>query len=114
MIDDPFFFRWQPEFCDWAFNLKRGDPLRAVWKKIPTDTDILMTHGPPIGHGDLTTHGNRTGCVDLFMEIHKRIKPKYHIFGHIHVRTTVEVWKLSLEIDVGRIWRNYKWSDHIH
>jgi hypothetical protein len=22
---------WQPEFCDWAFNLDRGAPLREKW-----------------------------------------------------------------------------------
>src|SRR5262245_56304965 len=26
---------WQPEFLNWAFNLPRGEPLRAVWSKIP-------------------------------------------------------------------------------
>ena len=25
-----FGYPWQPEFCDWAFNLPRGDELRAV------------------------------------------------------------------------------------
>lgn len=76
---------WQPVFCDWAFNLERGDPLRAVWKKIPDGTDILITHGPPIGHGDILKGGSeRSGCVDLLMEIQKRVRPKYHIFGHIH------------------------------
>ena len=38
---------WQPEFCDWAFNLPRGEKLKAVWDLIPDDTDILVTHGPP-------------------------------------------------------------------
>jgi len=41
---------WQPWFCDWAFNVERGE-LMKYWKLIPTDTDVLMTHGPPIGHG---------------------------------------------------------------
>ena len=42
---------WQPEFCDWAFNLERGQPCRDKWKLIPDDTDVLITHGPPHGHG---------------------------------------------------------------
>jgi hypothetical protein len=39
----------QPVFCDWGFNLERGQPIQEKWDMIPDDTDILMTHGPPIG-----------------------------------------------------------------
>ena len=38
----------QPEFGAWAYNLDRGPPLQKVWEKIPDDTDVLITHGPPI------------------------------------------------------------------
>jgi Icc-related predicted phosphoesterase len=51
---------------------------------IPAGVDILLTHGPPIGHGDVCKSGNRAGCVDLLKEIQLRIKPKFHVFGHIH------------------------------
>jgi hypothetical protein len=27
---------------------------------------------------------NHVGCVDLLDTVQKRVKPKYHIFGHIH------------------------------
>ena len=43
-----------------------------------------MTHGPPVGHGDLTRTGVRAGCVDLLDTVQERVKPKYHVFGHIH------------------------------
>jgi len=75
---------WQPEFFDWAFNLPRGRPLRDVWSKIPGSTDVLITHGPPLGRGDLCRGGNRAGCYDLLQEVQQRIKPRLHIFGHIH------------------------------
>eukprot|EP00164_Ancoracysta_twista_P000877 GFYU01001153.1.p1 GENE.GFYU01001153.1~~GFYU01001153.1.p1 ORF type:complete len:288 (-),score=8.49 GFYU01001153.1:384-1199(-) len=75
---------WQPVFCDWAFNLERGEDLRKVWSKIPTDTDILITHGPPLGYGDVTSSGERAGCYDLLTAIEERIRPLYHISGHIH------------------------------
>jgi len=51
---------------------------------IPNDTEILVTHGPPLGHGDLFSGGPRAGCKDLYDAIENRIKPLYHIFGHIH------------------------------
>lgn len=44
----------QPVFCDWGFNLERGEPIKEKWDLIPDDTDILITHGPPIGEGSST------------------------------------------------------------
>lgn len=74
---------WQPRFCDWAFNLDRGEPIAAKWRMIPSDTDVLITHGPPFGILDTLENGMRVGCEDLASEL-KRIQPKAHIFGHIH------------------------------
>jgi Icc-related predicted phosphoesterase len=36
------------------------------------------------GHGDLTGGNNNVGCVELLNTVQKRVKPKYHVFGHIH------------------------------
>lgn len=73
---------WQPRFFDWAFNLDRGAPLCAKWDLIPPDTDVLITHGPPWGKGDLNSEGERVGCRDLWVV--QRVRPRLHIFGHIH------------------------------
>jgi hypothetical protein len=75
---------WQPAFGDWAFNLPRGPACRSVWDCIPTDTDILLTHGPPLGHGDVVKKDTRVGCVDLLDVVTDRVKPLYHVFGHVH------------------------------
>ena len=74
---------WQPWFFDWAFNLERGPELAAKWRRIPADTDVLVTHGPPLGHGDMTMRGDRAGCADLLERL-REVKPRYHLFGHIH------------------------------
>ncbi|KAF1786587.1 Metallo-dependent phosphatase-like [Phytophthora cactorum] len=74
---------WQPEFCNWAFNLPRGDALLKKWRHIPTDTDVLITHTPPVGHGDLVGY-QRVGCADLLREVENRVRPKLHVFGHVH------------------------------
>lgn len=71
-------------FCDWAFNLPRGQPCLDKWDLIPADVDVLMTHGPPLGHGDQCESGLRAGCLQLLDTIQQRVKPQYHIFGHIH------------------------------
>ena len=75
---------WQPEFYNWAFNLKRGEECFKMWEKIPLDTDILITHGPPIGHGDKCISGHNAGCVDLLARVVDHVKPLFHVFGHIH------------------------------
>ena len=75
---------WQPKFCGWAFNLERGQELMDKWDLIPDDTDILITHTPPVGYGDLCSSGTRAGCVDLLLSVQHRIQPKYHVYGHIH------------------------------
>ncbi|KAK1123933.1 hypothetical protein K0M31_006963 [Melipona bicolor] len=75
---------WQPEFCKWAFNVPRGEACLSKWEMIPSDTDILVTHTPPVGHGDLCCSGVRAGCVELLSTVQNRVKPKYHVFGHIH------------------------------
>ena len=76
---------WQPEFCEWAFNLNRGASCREKWDLIPASTDVLLTHGPPLGRGDeCKPRGNRAGCADLLEVVQSRVKPKVHVFGHIH------------------------------
>ena len=72
-----------PWFYDWAFNRRRGAEIKSYWDLIPNDTEVLITHGPPFGFGDLTFHQDQVGCRDL-LEAVKAIKPKLHIFGHIH------------------------------
>lgn len=83
---------WQPWFNDWAFNLPRdGWELRKIWEDIPDYTDILVTHGPPFGLLDKakwrhskSPDSDHGGCKILRTEILTRIKPKLHVFGHIH------------------------------
>ncbi len=75
---------WQPEFCQWAFNLPRGEQLAEVWGRIPSNLDLLVTHGPPAGLGDRNSYGDaRAGCEDLRARV-AVVRPKLHLFGHIH------------------------------
>ena len=74
---------WQPEFYDWAFNLPRGKALEEVWARIPDDTDVLLTHGPPMGHLDRTFDHRSVGCKALTERRHQ-LHLKAHVFGHIH------------------------------
>lgn len=72
-----------PWFHNWAFNRNRGSDIRFHWAKIPVSADIVITHGPPFGILDLTEGGEEVGCYDLKERL-AVVKPKLHVFGHIH------------------------------
>lgn len=80
---------WTPRFFNWAFMKNRGE-LAEVWKRIPDDTKVLITHGPPYGVQDLTLYptgkpDTHAGDEELTKELlTHRVKPKLHVFGHIH------------------------------
>jgi len=76
---------WQPWFYNWAFNLPRNGPgLASKWEMIPEDTDILITHGPPMGILDRVERDNQNVGCELLLEKIQEIKPKINVFGHIH------------------------------
>lgn len=80
---------YTPAFNDWAFNLPRGSCLRDKWAQIPTDTQILVTHGPPLFIGDLVPAdfdggGGHVGCNDLRERIRSLPQLLLHCHGHIH------------------------------
>ena len=72
-----------PTFFNWAFNVDRGKAIEKYWNMIPIDTDILLTHGPVKGILDRTISDINAGCEDLLNTV-KKVKPKFHLFGHIH------------------------------
>lgn len=71
-----------PYFCDWAYNVVPED-IGKYWNAVHNDVDILITHGPPHNILDRCEDGYRAGCLTLLERV-KEVKPKYHIFGHIH------------------------------
>jgi predicted phosphohydrolase len=79
---------WQPWFYDWAFNVERGPQIAAKWSLIPPRTDVLITHGPPMGILDYV-HSEHVGCADLRDRV-SMLRPKVHVFGHIHAGSGVE------------------------
>jgi Icc-related predicted phosphoesterase len=74
----------QPEFCSWAFNRKRGEEIARHWAKIPEDTQVLVTHGGPMGILDKLEDGMLVGCEELRKRVDQLKDLKLHTFGHIH------------------------------
>ena len=74
---------WCPDLSGFAYYAT-ADELMDRWKRIPNGIDILITHTPPYGILDLpTSRANHLGCPYLLEEM-KRIRPRLHVFGHVH------------------------------
>jgi Icc-related predicted phosphoesterase len=72
------------EDSEWAFGYRSEMDLFNKWKMIPGDTDILVTHSPPKSVLDKTCSEENVGSPSLLREVMDRIKPKAHVFGHVH------------------------------
>jgi 3',5'-cyclic AMP phosphodiesterase CpdA len=76
---------WVPNLSYWAFHDDDAG-LDARFAAIPENTDIVVSHGPPMGYCDLTVpkfgsvHAGFPGTNDML----ERVKPKALICGHIH------------------------------
>lgn len=102
-----------PEFYSWAFNIPRGSQeMRDIMNNIPKRTDILITHGPPYGILDTISSENdqSLGCMDLLNRI-KEIKPKIHVFGHIHGGRGIECIDGTLFINASVLNEQYEYTN---
>jgi Icc-related predicted phosphoesterase len=61
-----------------AFGISDEAKREALWRTIPQDTAVLITHGGP--EGMLSGDG---GCPALRRAV-IRVKPRLHCFGHVH------------------------------
>lgn len=74
---------WTLKFVG-GFQIYNEKTSNNLWNKVPNNIDILITHGPPAGILDRTSSGIHTGDNSLYDNVFNRIKPKVHIFGHVH------------------------------
>ena len=68
-----------------AFGYDSKDIRADKWSNIPDDLDFLLTHGPPYSIRDYNSSTKRSlGCPGLLDEIVTRVRPRIHLFGHMH------------------------------
>lgn len=88
-----WFTPWSNLFgCGWAW-MREPDGLRPIYEAIPDGIELIVTHGPPYGYGDMVEAQSwyprypledpHLGNRDLMQAI-VRIKPEIVICGHIH------------------------------
>jgi Icc-related predicted phosphoesterase len=76
-----------------AFGMSSEPERESLWRTIPEDTDILITHGGP--QGVLSGGG---GCPALRRAV-IRVKPRLHCFGHVHSAYGVHPTKNTLFVN---------------
>ena len=82
-----------PAFIEFSIN---GEEEKFI-NSIPKNTDILVTHQPPYGILDFSD-GIHYGSPLLLKRL-MEIKPRFHLFGHIHERQMIKRFGLNVGID---------------
>jgi Icc-related predicted phosphoesterase len=101
---------WTPRFFDWAFNVDRGLKIKRYWDLIPAYTNVLVTHGPPMGILDRVGYEN-VGCLDL-LDACSRVRPQASIFGHIHCGHGEKLFNGTTYVNAAIVDESYR-PDHI-
>jgi len=73
-----------PRFMPGSFQYEDSKGAEAIYKRVPRDTEILLTHTPPYGVLDWTRRGEHVGCKTLAATLGELERCKLHVFGHIH------------------------------
>lgn len=73
---------YTPQYGGWAY-MKPDHELADIYNSILPDTDILITHGPPLGILDNNSSGYYCGSNSLKNRV-EELNLKLHVFGHIH------------------------------
>ena len=75
-------------------------------QKIPSDTNVLITHQPP--YCILDYSGNINHGDPNLLEIVLKIQPKYHLFGHIHAAYGIEKSEHTTFVNAAILSENYE------
>ena len=88
---------WVTKYAPWrtAFNRSEAE-MALMWAEAAPGgsashvvrppaggVDVLLTHMPPRGIGDMEGNGDHTGCEHL-LGYTSRAQPQFHVFGHVH------------------------------
>ena len=76
-----------PRYAPGSFQYLEGSGEGGIlYRRIPSSTEILLTHTPPHGICDTTKRGKSAGCPELASRLQEPdlARVRLHVFGHIH------------------------------
>eukprot|EP01117_Protostelium_nocturnum_P019209 TRINITY_DN8272_c0_g1_i1.p1 TRINITY_DN8272_c0_g1~~TRINITY_DN8272_c0_g1_i1.p1 ORF type:complete len:297 (+),score=72.14 TRINITY_DN8272_c0_g1_i1:79-969(+) len=85
-------------------EMEGSSKIESHFNSIPNDTDILITHVPPICVRDTNNKGKPNGSRHLLVTDLLRVKPKVHVFGHNHDQPGISLFQSN---------QNQKILDHL-
>ncbi len=82
-----------------AFTYFESPEAERIWNLIPENISILVTHAPPKGFRDYSKTENKHAGCQVLRERVLSVKPRYHIFGHIHESYGIDAHEDSVFIN---------------
>jgi Icc-related predicted phosphoesterase len=69
-----------------GFSGEYGGNFSELWDKCPAGVDVLLTHQPPYSIMDFSKvlSNQNIGSTVIYWEVFRRIRPRFHVFGHNH------------------------------
>lgn len=86
----------------WSFHYTSEEEARDVWSRIPADTNVLITHIPPIGCLDVYDNHHH-GCATLMQCVKDVVRPKVHVFGHVHAQHGILTTRNTLFVNAALV-----------
>lgn len=83
-----------------AFTYFDIPEAEEVWNLIPENVNILITHAPPKGFRDFSRTFNKNAGCQVLRDRVLSVRPRYHIFGHIHESYGTETHNGSVFVNV--------------
>ncbi|EKM82849.1 hypothetical protein AGABI1DRAFT_111415 [Agaricus bisporus var. burnettii JB137-S8] len=89
-----------PKYATGAFQYEGREEAQAIYAKIPSNAEIVITHTPAKYCLDVTMRGKNAGCRVLRKRLDELKECRLHVFGHIHECAGVEM------VEGGRVGAN--------
>jgi Icc-related predicted phosphoesterase len=67
-----------------GFSVRSAEERRRIYARIPDDTDVLISHGPPRWILDRSSGSSFHAGDQELLDAVIRVKPCLHTFGHVH------------------------------
>ncbi len=96
---------WQMDpKCRMAFSCSEQN-AEAFYNKIPSDTQVLLTHQVPLGWGSESFDVSHPGSPSLLTQTEGLKDLKLHAFGHVHYTRGVNDTGTFMQVNASNVFR---------